>query len=89
MNISPKADDYETISDSKQVVLTPKSAPTNFQRIKLMKRLSLLDHLDDPPKLWKESSSSLVKIPSFRIGKDLPPIKYPMPPGFFPKGRRK
>jgi hypothetical protein len=53
MKISSKVDDYDTISDSKQVVETPRSAPVNFKREKVQKKLSLIDHLDESPRLWK------------------------------------
>lgn len=61
MQINSKVDESDTISDSRQPIETPKSVPISFKREKLQKRISLMDNLDETPKLWKESSSSLVR----------------------------
>jgi hypothetical protein len=60
MQINSKIEESDTITDSRQPIETPKSAPVSFKREKWQKRISLMDNLDETPKLWKESSSSLV-----------------------------
>lgn len=52
MQINSKVEDFDTISDSKLVASTPKSAPVSAIRAKIDKKLSLIEPRDTL-KLWR------------------------------------